>query len=103
VVVFKDATETITNIRDSIGEMAQTLLQRCDYVRMTPQDLKMYVGALETANKILITNTLFLKQHVDASTMSDQELADLAHAMLPNDLRTITVESENATDVRCVL
>jgi hypothetical protein len=60
---------------------------------MEAKDQRSFMQCIETANRIIITNTLFLKQNIDLSTATDEELVAMAQALLP-DCKAATMDAE---------
>lgn len=79
--VIKNATEMVSDIRDAAFNMADQLAKTHDVAKLTIKDAYSLAVSLKQLNDIILTNSLFLKNNIDLSSLSDDELLALADAM----------------------
>jgi phenylalanine-4-hydroxylase len=79
--VQKSANEMITNIRDAAFNMAKTISETYDIDTLQPREAYQVAISLKSLNEVVLTNNLFLKNNIDLSTLTDEELIQLAESM----------------------
>jgi hypothetical protein len=79
--VNRNATEMISDIRDAAFNMAEALAKTHNIEELSPKDAYQIAISLKSLNDIVLTNNLFLKNNIDLSTLTDEELIQLADAM----------------------
>jgi len=71
-----DTTSIISEIRDGCADIARGLCKK--RVSTDLKEIKLQVEILEKVNKIIITNSMFINENIDLTTITDEQLLELA-------------------------
>lgn len=93
--ITKSATEMIGSIRDSAYEMAEQIAKTHQVDKLSTKEAWQVASSLKTLNDIVLTNSIFLKSTVDLSSLTEEELAQLAEAMAYTKDKVVDAEVVN--------
>jgi hypothetical protein len=95
--VVKNATEMIASVRDVAFEMTDKLSKAHDVNTLSIKEAYQLAVSIKQLNDIILTNSLFLKNNIDLTSLSDDELLQLASAMTAK-----ATESKAATEAEII-
>ena len=89
----------VADIREAAFNMVESLAKTHDVEKLSIKDAYSLAVSLKQLNDIVLTNSLFLKNNIDLSSLSDDELLALADAMTVKATESKATQDAEVVDV----